>query len=88
MGNTFSFKANLVVKGDDALQAESFVIKKLNEWFLEDLGKDVMGVGFPNGSLLFWNIDDTAKHRLKSEILKGEEGSARDCTGDIRTGTK
>ena len=66
MGNTFSFKVNLVVKGDDALQAESFVIKKLNEWFLEDLGKDVMGVGFP----------------------KGEDGSARDCTGDIRTGTK
>lgn len=73
MGNTFSFKVNLVVKGDDALHAESFVIMRLNEWFLKDLGKDVKGVGFPNGSLLFWNIDDTAKHRLKNEILKGEE---------------
>lgn len=48
------FNVQLIVKGQDRDQAYSELALRLNEWFMADNNQNQEGVGYPDGSLLFW----------------------------------
>ena len=64
---TFCVTVNVIVKAPTALEADSIVCQRLNDWFHEDLGTEPP---FPHGSLLLWNYAKDVPGQLAPNLAE------------------